>query len=75
MERRKNFLFGIGWFLFPYYPRITTTDPDSGSVKSSPTNIFKKDVHKINIKGGKQHCCNYMFSYLWEHIHKSVFVF
>lgn len=32
-------------------------DPDSGSTKSSPTNIFKRDVHKINVKGGKQHYC------------------
>jgi len=37
-------------------------DPGSGPTKSSPTNIFKKDVRKINTKGGKQHCCNSVWS-------------
>lgn len=32
-------------------------DPGSGSTKSSSTNIFKRDVHKMNVKGGKQHYC------------------
>lgn len=48
-------------------------DPDSGSTKSSSTKIFKRDVHKINVKGGKQRYCN--DAYLWEYRHRSIFVF
>lgn len=53
-------------FCFPIIQELLQPqlgDPDAGSTKSSPTNIFKKDVHKINIKGGKQHYCNSIWSF------------